>query len=48
MVDEEGGRARAGGVWPDDAPLRHSHDTSTGATQCDERQTEAIADMASV
>jgi hypothetical protein len=48
MVEEEGGRARAGGVCPDAAPLRQSHDTSTGATQCDERQTEAIADMAPV
>jgi hypothetical protein len=48
MVEGEDGRVRAGGVCPDAVPVRYSHDTSTGATQRVERQTEAIADMASV
>jgi hypothetical protein len=48
MVDEEGGRGRTGGVCPDAAAPRHSHDMSTRATQHEERLTEAIADMATV
>jgi hypothetical protein len=48
MVEEEGGRGRAGGVCPDAVALRHSHEPTTRATQHDERLTEAIADMASV
>ena len=48
MVEEEDGRGRAGGVCPDAAGPRHSHDTSTRATQHDDRLTEVIADMASV
>jgi hypothetical protein len=50
VVDLTGalGRDDTGGVCPEEAPFRHSHDTNIRVTPCKELGNELFANMASV